>query len=180
MSVITNQKRLLRSQLRDRLQNIDAGLQSRLQNEVKAWLLGQKGVWGGFIALPGEPDLSPLWQTLPNLSWAFPRIDQENLVFHESPGSQWVPGPFGILEPAMTCPKVSLEKIQGLLIPGLGFDRKGRRLGRGKGFYDRLLANWRGLKVGVCFESQWIDQAPVEAHDQKMDLILTEEGLFKP
>ena len=180
MSVITNQKRLLRAQLRDRLQNIAAESQIRICDEATRWLQSQSGLWGGFVALPGEPDLSSLWQTLPNLAWAFPRIEQENLVFHESPGSQWVPGPFGILEPAMTCPTVELGKIQGLLIPGLGFDRQGRRLGRGKGFYDRLLANWHGLKVGVCFESQWIEKAPVEAHDQKMDFILTEAGLFKP
>ena len=66
-----------------------------------------------------------------------------------------------------------------MLVPGLAFARDGARLGRGGGFYDRLLAGpqLRARRVGVCFEVQIVEAMPLEEHDQRVDEVLTERPL---
>ena len=54
----------------------------------------------------------------------------------------------------------------------MGFDAQGNRLGRGKGFYDRLLASEGPLKVGVCFDFQFFERIPVEPHDRPVDRVV--------
>lgn len=65
-----------------------------------------------------------------------------------------------------------------ILVPGLAFNTKGERLGRGKGFYDRYLAKFSGTKIGLCFSIQLDDSLPVEEHDVLMDFIVTEEKII--
>lgn len=66
--------------------------------------------------------------------------------------------------------------IELAIIPGVAFDRSGNRLGRGKGYYDRLLPKLDlSYKIGICFSFQLTDQIPAEEHDIRMDYILTEE-----
>lgn len=60
------------------------------------------------------------------------------------------------------------------LVPGLGFDFSGARLGRGKGFYDQYLRHNVGIKVGVAWSGQILENVPVESHDCHMDYIITE------
>jgi 5-formyltetrahydrofolate cyclo-ligase len=66
-----------------------------------------------------------------------------------------------------------------ILVPGLGFTRDGRRLGRGGGFYDRLLAasSFRAFTMGVGFDVQLVPALPVEPHDRRLDAIATESGI---
>ncbi|HLP77584.1 MAG TPA: 5-formyltetrahydrofolate cyclo-ligase, partial [Candidatus Paceibacterota bacterium] len=71
------------------------------------------------------------------------------------------------------CAPVSLNQLDLVLVPGVAFDACGRRLGRGKGFYDRLLADTRGIKCGVAFDEQIVTGIPVEPHDVLVDCILT-------
>lgn len=68
---------------------------------------------------------------------------------------------------------------QVLLVPGLGFTAQGDRIGRGKGFFDRYLNGFSGLKVGVCFQCQVVDHLPTEPHDHKMDVVITENEVMK-
>jgi 5-formyltetrahydrofolate cyclo-ligase len=81
-------------------------------------------------------------------------------------------GPFNILEPAMNNP-APLNRLDLIMVPGLGFDARGRRLGRGKGFYDRLLSAASGVKCGICFEEQLLPEIPVEPHDILLDFVAT-------
>lgn len=69
-----------------------------------------------------------------------------------------------------------IEKIEVIIVPGVAFDRKGRRLGRGKGFYDRLLGESKAIKIGVGYEFQLVDEVPSEAHDVPMDIVITEKA----
>ena len=65
--------------------------------------------------------------------------------------------------------------ILNLIVPGVAFDRKGNRLGRGKGYYDRLLsrmAHTDVYKLGICFPYQLVESVPTDAHDIAMDEIL--------
>jgi 5-formyltetrahydrofolate cyclo-ligase len=60
-------------------------------------------------------------------------------------------------------------------VPGVGFGLNGRRLGRGKGFYDRYLEQSKALKIGIAWSGQLIETIPVESHDCHMDFIITEK-----
>ena len=82
-------------------------------------------------------------------------------------------GSFGIAEP--TGPLFTdYAKIDFVAVPGMAFDRSGHRLGRGKGFYDRLLPKLtNAYKAGICFPYQVVDEVPVEPTDVTMDSIIT-------
>ena len=82
-------------------------------------------------------------------------------------------GQFGIREPSESCPQISLNRLDLILVPGVAFDLRGRRLGRGKGFYDQLLAAVRGKTCGVAFDEQIVNEVPVEPHDVLLHCILT-------
>jgi 5-formyltetrahydrofolate cyclo-ligase len=84
-----------------------------------------------------------------------------------------VPGKFRVREPKSSCVKIPPDKIGLALVPGVAFDLRGNRLGRGRGFYDRLLAEVRGVKCGIAFEKQIVEIIPAAAHDVRMDFILT-------
>lgn len=82
-------------------------------------------------------------------------------------------GRYGIREPRRHCEPVALNRLDFLLAPGVAFDLHGRRLGRGKGYYDRLLAEVRGRTCGVAFDEQIVDEVPVHPHDSDVNCILT-------
>lgn len=95
-----------------------------------------------------------------------------------------VPVSFGLLEPPDELARTRLlppEEAGLLLIPGVAFDRKGGRLGHGKGFYDRLLerAGTGPLRVALCFECQLVEQVPMVAGDEPMDLVVTEAAVYR-
>ncbi|MBK1884488.1 5-formyltetrahydrofolate cyclo-ligase [Luteolibacter pohnpeiensis] len=127
-----------------------------------------------YAALPGEIDILELIS--PGKSWALPRVEGEKLVFHEvrSPDTDLKTGAFGIREPLETLPIIPADKIDAFFCPGLAFDARGGRLGRGRGFYDRLLENARpdALKIGICHPFQLVPDVFAEAHDIRMDGII--------
>ncbi len=65
-----------------------------------------------------------------------------------------------------------LSRIDLVLVPGVAFDRLQNRLGRGKGYYDKILSQTNTYKLGVCFDFQFLDQLPVEEHDIKMSQVI--------
>lgn len=82
-------------------------------------------------------------------------------------------GAYGIMEP---CGEIfsDYEKIDLAIIPGMAFDTRGNRLGRGKGYYDRFLSRARNIyKVGICFPFQIVEEVPVENTDMAMDVVLS-------
>lgn len=89
------------------------------------------------------------------------------------PSRDLASGRFGIIEPLPSCPEVQLNRLDLVLVPGVAFDARGARLGRGKGFYDRLLADVRGTKCGVAFDEQMVDAVPVGPLDIRLNCILT-------
>ncbi len=83
------------------------------------------------------------------------------------------PGRFNIPEPGSECLTIPLKQLDFIAVPGVGFDVSGRRLGRGRGYYDRLLADICGCKCGVAYDQQVTAQIPVEEHDILLDCIVT-------
>ncbi len=77
---------------------------------------------------------------------------------------------FGIMEPVGR--EHPVENLDLIVVPGMAFDTHNNRMGRGRGFYDKLLKNSSAIKVGVCFEFQFFEHIPAEEHDIKMDIVL--------
>ena len=84
-------------------------------------------------------------------------------------------GAFGIEEP-MGENFTDYEEIELGIIPGVSFDRQGNRLGRGKGYYDKLLPLLHSYNIGICYQFQAREEIPSEPFDQPMDEVWTEEG----
>jgi 5-formyltetrahydrofolate cyclo-ligase len=86
--------------------------------------------------------------------------------------------PFGLWEPAAEAPALPPGALDFALIPCIACDRSGRRLGRGGGYYDRFLAGRGFTKAAVCRQNMLLDELPHEAHDEKVDYIVTETGVY--
>ncbi len=87
-------------------------------------------------------------------------------------------GKFGILEPTRDAVRpVQAGKLDAVLLPGLAFDVHGNRIGRGLGFFDRLLTEARGVKIALAHDFQLLDEVPADAHDVRMDFIVTEKRM---
>jgi 5-formyltetrahydrofolate cyclo-ligase len=96
-----------------------------------------------------------------------------------------VPGSYGILEPPRerwgeTDRSIEVMELDLVVLPGVGFDRKGNRLGNGQGYYDRLLARVRPQTtcIALCYESQLFDHVPAAPHDVPMHKVITERQIY--
>jgi len=96
------------------------------------------------------------------------------------------PGTYGIPEPkvelrALARKRVDVGRLDLVMVPGVAFDRRGARLGHGKGYYDRLLAGVRTdtLLVGLAFECQVFAEIPTEPHDVYMGRVVTEKAVYE-
>ncbi len=87
-------------------------------------------------------------------------------------------GNFNILEPNENTEITNLGKIEILFIPGLAFSTECERLGRGGGYFDRFLSEATGVKIGLAYDFQIFQSLPVEKHDIKMDIIITDERII--
>jgi 5-formyltetrahydrofolate cyclo-ligase len=149
----------------------------------------RRSVWTAFQPMAGEPDIRSAISNLTEIDWAFPRIDGEELAFFLVPSEQALkPSSMGFLEPDPNSGAqgpVANQEIFGLVIPGLAFDEKCNRLGRGRGFYDRTLAriekeNKKTIKIGVAFEPQIsAEEIPMESFDHPMDWVVTERRVIR-
>ena len=87
-------------------------------------------------------------------------------------------GSYGIEEPTGEI-FTDFDQIDLGIIPGVSFDTTGCRLGRGKGYYDRLLPKLNSFNVGICFSFQVSREIPTETFDRRMDAVLTEEHFWE-
>jgi len=84
-------------------------------------------------------------------------------------------GAYNIREPRVSCEERPAYRMDLIVVPGVAFDRKGGRLGRGGGYYDRLLKKARKvIKVGLCFREQIVKKVPMRTHDVRVDKIITD------
>ncbi|MDE5808461.1 MAG: 5-formyltetrahydrofolate cyclo-ligase [Muribaculaceae bacterium] len=107
-----------------------------------------------------------------------PRVNGVNLEILPYDESRLELGAFHIEEPTGEN-TVSPDEIELVIVPAVAYDRSGNRLGRGKGFYDRLLSTTKATKVGVGYEFQIVDEIPVEPHDVKMDMVITQKTVIR-
>ena len=132
-----------------------------------------------FAPLPDELDVWPvLEQSLAlGTTCALPFFDAEKKTYGARMlnhlAMEIVTGKFGVREPVATCAEMPLDQFDLVLVPGMAFDLQGNRLGRGRGFYDRLLEKVSGIKCGVAYDFQLLESIPTEPHDAKVNFILT-------
>ena len=176
-------KALLRRQLRRALAGLDpaerangsARICQRLR-KLPMWRRARAIL--AFYPLAGEPDLRPMFEE----AWASGR-EVSFLRFHAGTDlfepclvrgmEELVPGAFGVREPAAYCPRFDVNRLDLTLVPGIGFSLNGDRLGRGRGYYDRLLSGVAGFRCGVAFDCQVVAALSVDPHDIRLHGILT-------
>ncbi len=179
-------KNTLRKSIREELSKLTkdrcAILSSRMAN-----LLSNQQIWKqsksvlSYIPLKTEPDLTSLLQSAisENKDVAALKSASNTIGYEPRFITDWsndlVPGAYGILEPNDKCLLAPWNRLDLALIPGVAFDQFGRRLGKGKGYYDRALVHFPGIKIGVAFDEQMVEPGliPMEPHDILMDWILT-------
>lgn len=174
-------KEELRSHLRTCLSSMDPSLKINLEKLVVSNLeqiLSKHKFEVLGIYAPMKDELN--WSSsllLKNMRLAFPRYKNGLMEFIESDFEDLqISDEFGV---SLLVPKGDKAVMPDLLIiPALGFSKQGGRLGRGKGFYDRFLVSFRGLKIGCGFSFQVISELPEEEHDQRMNIIVTEDEIL--
>lgn len=133
-----------------------------------------------YLALPSEADTTPIvlqaWKDIkrvlaPQVSWESKKmipVEINNL------DTDIASTPYGLWQPIRGTP-IPIELIDLVIVPGMGFDGDGNRLGRGRGFYDRFLARpqFKGVICGLGHEDQFVDAIPSRKHDQKVHMLVT-------
>ena len=134
-------------------------------------------ILGAYWPIGSEVDTRPLLHALldQNIVCGLPCVARGEMIFRRWDLSTSLVRKGGILEPEPSSPPVT---PMVLLVPLLAFDRRGHRLGYGKGHYDRYLHHTPVLTVGLGFQGQEVASIPQEPHDIPLDFILTEKGLF--
>lgn len=133
-----------------------------------------------YSAAAEEIDPAPVVEALHGAgkSVALPRVESPGVlgIHLHCDGDELEVGPFGgILQPLESAPRVPLGSIDAVIVPGVAFDLKGRRLGYGGGFYDRLLPQLRpdSLRIGIAYDEQIVDALPVAEHDEHVHVVVT-------
>ena len=140
-----------------------------------------------YYAMPNEVDLKPLLDELLKKGFPLflPRCESEKLVFRQVQDlSSLTKGSFDIPEPSTNASALDPQTASHVIVPGRAFDQKGGRLGRGNGGYDHWIADQRKtnpntLYWGVCFECQLVPEVPMEAHDERVDAVVTARDIMK-
>lgn len=184
-STIDLEKKELRRRVREELSALSRSELVRSDNALFARFLALPQVEAAktifaFWGIPGrEPDTSRLIGELVKRgkTVGLPRMLPEHRmeVRRFEADRPLVKASFGISEPGEDCPLLDREDVGLVLVPAVCYDRRGFRLGFGGGYYDRWLEHFSGVTVGLCRGAVLREMVPVEAHDAKVDILLTEE-----
>ena len=183
-STIDSEKKALRRRVREQLSALSRSELVRSDDALFEKFLSLPQVEKAqtifaFGGIPSkEPDTARLIGELIRRGKAvgLPRMlpDHRMEVRRYDPDRPLVTVSFGISEPGEDCPLIAREDIGLVLVPAVCYDRRGYRLGFGGGYYDRWLAGFSGVTVGLCREAVLQEAVPTEAHDARVDLLLTE------
>jgi 5-formyltetrahydrofolate cyclo-ligase len=150
---------------------------------IESWsVFQQSSVVLAYMPVHGEVDLTSLFFRHPQKQWVLPRIipaENHRMVFHPYDCRQLVRHPFGMPEPSAGLPIIPFSKIHLALVPGLAFDHSGRRLGYGGGYFDRFLADFPGISLGVTYQALLVDELPCCDQDIPVQWLATELGIIQ-
>lgn len=185
------QKSALRARIRQQRRTLDPIEKQRLDNAIQIGLTVliaelQPACMAVFWPFDGEPDLRPAieLQAIDGIRIALPVIYPSSagtaMKFRQwSPGTKMINNRFGILEPGGT-PDIQLVEIDLMLLPLVGWDSSGTRLGMGAGYYDRILQPFAQspspVRAGVGYQLQQVPNLPAEPWDIRLHGVLSESG----
>jgi 5-formyltetrahydrofolate cyclo-ligase len=181
-------KRALRSRARRdaaRLSREERARRSRaVEERVLALVeLAPARGWALYAPLPDEVQLEllPVQLRARGCRLAYPRVDGDRLAFHWVDAESALQPGSRAAEPAAGAPLASLRELDVILVPGLRFDRRGRRLGRGGGHYDRVLADLAApvRTLGLCLADQLVGELPAEPHDLPLGWVVTDQEVLR-
>lgn len=137
--------------------------------------------WASYRSFGHEVDLSNL--NLKN-NFAYPKLAPFGGVeFYKASiaSDDWVRTELGFLEPKNSLDKIDVDSLEGIFFPGVAYDYFGNRIGYGKGYYDKTLKSYTGIKIGVCFSVQVSKELfkCTTADDVCVNYIITEQGCFE-
>ncbi len=184
-------KSQLRNEMRERMKAIPPG-EAAEKSQAACSLLIAEPVFRNsrtimiYLSIPGEVDTRDLatqgWKggksvLVPKVDWEHKHMDP---VVIRSLDAGVREGRYGIPEPVEGEPH-PLDEIDLIVVPAVAFDRRGYRLGRGGGYYDRFLAHpqVRAVACGLGFEVQVVDQVPTDSHDHPIDMLVTEKQVLQ-
>jgi 5-formyltetrahydrofolate cyclo-ligase len=134
-----------------------------------------------YLAVGTEPPTQPLIERLvaAGVTVLLPVIDGDRLDWTAYTGADdLAAGPLGIVEPTgARLGESGLATAEVIVVPALAVDRRGNRLGRGRGYYDRALADVTVPVVAVTYDDELLDDVPVEPHDRAVDAVLQPRGI---
>ena len=181
---IHESKTALRQQVRERLTGLPSN-QRKSGSDAIVVRVRSLPAWSSapaillFAPMPDEPDIWPLVETAlaEGKTLGLPRFSSQAQTYVAARVREIQPdictGKYGIREPSEACSAIPWADIELIVVPGVAFDLRGHRLGRGRGHYDRMLAQVRGIKCGVAFDEQIVDEIPAAKHDVHMNLVVT-------
>lgn len=182
----------LRGEVRERLSSLAPGERRAAGEEIGrgVWTLPEvagAGVLLLYASLPTEVPTDGIAAEARRrgIVVTYPRCLRESreMVLHrvDSEAELHPSDSYGIREPVPQCPVVRLEEIDAALVPGMAWDRRGGRLGRGAGYYDRVFSDprWRAFRCGLLFAVQEVPRVPVEPHDVPLEAVVTEVGVWR-
>lgn len=183
----SSDKNVLRRLARQRRRGLDCALRTLACQRVADHLAQRIADHGwrriaAYLAVASELDLAPLFDRLPGVELALPVIDDDGVMHFRlwQPGDDLVAGPYAIPQPAAHAAEIRPATLDAVLLPLLGFDRRGVRLGSGAGYYDRCFAFRQSARapvlIGVAFAAQEFDVLPADAWDVRLDAVVTEQG----
>ncbi len=178
-----------KEQLRQKSKRIRASLSEDTQIQASLAICQHIANWDIFqeanviltyMPMQNEVDLTPLLARHSYKKWVIPRVLPDNkMAFHLYDPAKLVLHSYGMWEPAPDCQVIPPEEVDLALVPGLAFDSQGWRLGFGGGFYDRFLCEYKGVPMGIAYQSLFFDYVPYAAHDIPMRFVVTEDGVHK-
>ena len=180
-------KRAIRQTIKQKRAELDEAWSSATSDEICARIQSldvfeRAKMVGIYLALPGEVALDALILKCRQLEKrvCVPVFDDAAKVcvmaeWHAN--TDLVAGKWDVLEPSEHR-LVADDEIDLMLVPGVAFDRNGERLGRGGGYYDRMLARSTAYRLGVAFDFQVVEALFPEPHDISMDLVTTEHHFY--
>jgi 5-formyltetrahydrofolate cyclo-ligase len=137
------------------------------------------GTVATYRALAGEVDVWSLVDRLPGWNWLLPRVEEDRTLTWRDARIDLETHRWGMEQPQAKGASVPAFHIDLFLVPGVGFDLDGNRIGRGGGYYDRELARRRpgSITIGVTTSDRVVAQIPVESHDVPMTHLVTERDV---
>ncbi len=134
-----------------------------------------------YVPIKNEVNILPLIEkSLKNKKVFLPKSHKDRKIFiHQIESLEDLePGMFKVPEPNSNCTMGKAADLDLIIVPGVAFDKKGLRIGYGKGYYDRFLKKTKCPKIALAYEFQIHENIPGEIHDEKVDMIVTEKNLL--